>query len=29
MDEIKKYYTNSAIDMPKRHYLNRFVRDFR
>jgi hypothetical protein len=23
------YYKNSAIDMPKRHYLNRFVRDFR
>lgn len=23
------YYKNSAIEMPKRHYLNRFVRDFR
>jgi lipid A disaccharide synthetase len=29
MDEIKKYYKNSAVDMPQRHYLNRFVRDFR
>jgi hypothetical protein len=23
------YYKNNAIEMPKRHYLNRFVRDFR
>lgn len=29
MDEIKKYYQNSAVPMPQRHYLNRFVRDFR
>lgn len=29
MDEIKKYYRNSAIQMPKRHYLARFVRDMR
>ena len=29
MDDITAYYKNSAIDMPKRHYLNRFVRDFR
>ncbi len=29
MDQIKRYYQNSAIDMPQRHYLNRFVRDFR
>lgn len=29
MDEIKAFYKNSAVDMPKRHYLNRFVRDFR
>lgn len=24
-----EYYQNSAVDMPQRHYLNRFVRDFR
>ena len=29
MDEIKKYYRNSAITMPKRHYMARFVRDMR
>ena len=29
MDDIKNFYGKSAIDMPKRHYLNRFVRDFR
>eukprot|EP00352_Strombidinopsis_acuminata_P007470 CAMPEP_0176366870 /NCGR_PEP_ID=MMETSP0126-20121128/21482_1 /TAXON_ID=141414 ORGANISM="Strombidinopsis acuminatum, Strain SPMC142" /NCGR_SAMPLE_ID=MMETSP0126 /ASSEMBLY_ACC=CAM_ASM_000229 /LENGTH=500 /DNA_ID=CAMNT_0017724463 /DNA_START=72 /DNA_END=1574 /DNA_ORIENTATION=- len=29
MDEIKKYYANSALDMPKRHYFNRFIKDFR
>ena len=29
MDDIKKYYTNSSVIMPQRHYLNRFVRDFR
>jgi hypothetical protein len=29
MDEIKKYYRNSAIQMPQRHYLARFVRDMR
>mmetsp|Transcript_28582 Transcript_28582/g.35380 ORF Transcript_28582/g.35380 Transcript_28582/m.35380 type:complete len:234 (+) Transcript_28582:361-1062(+) len=29
MDELKKYYRNSAVDMPQRHYLSRFVRDMR
>lgn len=29
MEEIKKYYANSALDCPQRHYVNRFVRDFR
>ena len=29
MDEIKKFYTNSSVSMPQRHYVNRFVRDFR
>ena len=29
MDELKKYYRNSSVAMPKRHYVNRFVRDFR
>ena len=29
MDEVKKFYKNSAITMPKRHYLNRFVKDMR
>jgi len=24
-----EYYTNSAVEMPKRHYFNRFVKDFR
>lgn len=28
MEEIKKYYKNSALDCPKRHYMNRFVKDF-
>ena len=28
MDEIRRFYANSALDMPQRHYLNRFVRDF-
>ena len=27
MDELRKYYRNSAVTMPKRHYLSRFVRD--
>ena len=29
MDELRKYYRNSAINMPQRHYLARFVRDMR
>lgn len=29
MDEMRHFYRNSNIDMPQRHYLNRFVRDFR
>lgn len=29
MDELRKYYRNSAVQMPKRHYLSRFVRDMR
>ena len=29
MDELKKFYKNSSVNMPQRHYLNRFVRDFR
>jgi len=29
MDEIKKFYRGSSVNMPQRHYLNRFVRDFR
>ena len=29
MDDIQKYYKNSSVNMPQRHYLNRFVRDFR
>ena len=29
MEEIQKYYKNSAVDMPQRHYLNRFIKDFR
>jgi hypothetical protein len=29
MDELKKFYRNSSVNMPQRHYLNRFVRDFR
>ena len=29
MDEMQRYYRNSSVNMPKRHYLNRFVRDFR
>jgi len=28
MEEIKSYYANSALDCPKRHYMNRFVKDF-
>lgn len=28
MERLNKYYTNSP-DMPKKHYVNRFVRDFR
>jgi hypothetical protein len=29
MDNLRKYYANSAFDMPQRHYFNRFVRDMR
>lgn len=29
MDHIRKFYKNSAVDMPQRHYYNRFVRDMR
>jgi hypothetical protein len=29
MDEIRRFYVNSGIDMPQRHYFHRFVRDFR
>jgi len=28
MEELAKYYKNSALDMPKRHMFTRFVRDF-
>ena len=26
---MRHYYRNSAVDMPQRHYFNRFVRDFK
>jgi len=29
MEELKKFYKNSALDMPKRHIWNRFIRDFK
>jgi len=29
MDELRRFYANSAVDMPQRHYLNRFTRHFR
>jgi hypothetical protein len=29
MDHIRKFYQNSAVDMPQRHYYNRFVRDMK
>ncbi len=29
MDDLQRYYKNSSVNMPQRHYLNRFVRDFR
>lgn len=29
MDDIKKYYKHGADDLPRRHYYNRFVKDFR
>lgn len=29
MDELKKVYENSSLDMPKRHFWHRFIRDFR
>lgn len=29
MDEVRKTYRNSAVEMPKRHFLARFVKDMR
>ncbi len=29
MEQIKTFYQSSANDLPKRHYFNRFVRDFK
>lgn len=29
MEEFKKFYVNSPLDMPKRHMFTRFVRDFK
>ena len=29
MDELRRYYANSNVDMPQRHYFNRFARDFK
>lgn len=29
MEELRKFYKNSALDMPKRHMWNRFIRDFK
>ena len=29
MDELRKFYRNSAVAMPQRHFLARFVRDMR
>lgn len=29
MERLNKFYINSSITKPKRHYINRFIRDFR
>ena len=29
MDELRKCYEISSMDMPKRHFWHRFIRDFR
>lgn len=29
MEALNKHYQHSSNDMPKRHYYNRFVKDFR
>lgn len=29
MEELMPYYAKSAVNMPKRHYMDRFVRDMR
>jgi hypothetical protein len=29
MDEVKSFYNHSSNDLPKRHYYNRFVKDFK
>lgn len=29
MDELRRYYAHSNVDMPQRHYFNRFARDFK
>lgn len=29
MDQLREHYKGSSVTMPQRHYLNRFVRDFR
>ena len=29
MDEMRRYYANSKVDMPQRHYLNRVVNYFK
>lgn len=29
MDEIARLYKNSSLDLPRRHYYNRFVKDMR
>lgn len=29
MEQVRDFYKGSSVKMPKRHYLNRFVRDFR
>ena len=29
MEDLAKYYKNTALNMPKRHIYTRFVRDFK
>ena len=29
MEEVKDYYESRGLQVPKRHYFNRFVKDFR